>query len=82
MIDIFVVAGTYQQFLNLCSIAQQPWGRELKNKQVHYINHPDDLDGVPVGVRMFLYGTYQRRDDWETIRERLLQAGHRVLTMR
>jgi hypothetical protein len=81
MLDIFVVAGNYEQYQFICDQAQEAWKEELKRKQVHYVEGPDTLSGVH-GARVFLVGTYYMRPDWEAIDMAIRNGGHRPLLMK
>lgn len=81
-LDIFVVAGNHREFKNLYAQARDEWGRQgLRDRQIHYISHPDELEGVH-GARVFLYGTYFKRLDWSTIEEKLKTGDNRPLLIR
>lgn len=81
MLDIFVVAGNYAQYLHLINEAQEQWKKELENKQVHYVDNWEMLRGIK-GARVFCYGSYFKRPDWEMIEREIRQGGHRRLLIR
>lgn len=81
IVDIFVVAGSKKEFDNLCTHAAEQWNRELRNKQVHYVEDASDLE-MADSARVFCYGTYHQRPDWETIYYKIVEGGHRMLRIR
>lgn len=79
--DIFVVAGNHREYQNLLASAYEQWDYELKNKMVHEVIHPDVLRGWH-GCRVFLYGTYFKRLDFEVIEQVIRDNGCRKLLIR
>lgn len=79
--DIFVVSWTKKQYASLLIQAQEFWNSELKNKQVHYVDSPEVLRGVH-GARVFLYGSYFKRDDWNEIEGIIVKNKLRTLLIR
>ena len=79
--EIFVVAGSHREYVNLVNIAQQTWDFELNRKMVHYVNEPFDLEGIH-GARVFLYGTYFKRRDYDLIEQVIRRNSHRPLLIR
>jgi hypothetical protein len=80
--DIFVVAGSKQQFQNLCNEAQRQWDFELKNNMVRYVDDHRQLLSISKPCRVFCYGTYHRRKDWLTIYSCIVAKGHKMLRIR
>lgn len=81
MRDIFVVAGNHREFHNLIGHAHVQWDYELKNKMVHYVSSALQLEHVH-GARVFVYGTYFKRKDWELIEALIQSGGNRKLLIR
>lgn len=81
-LDIFVVAGNHREFQHFLMNSFKEWERQgLTVKQIHYVSHPDELDGVH-GARVFLYGTYFKRPDWPTLQAQLKTGDNRPLLIR
>lgn len=81
MRDIFVVAGNLREYNNLVNQAHEQWDYELKNRMVHYVSHPEILQSWR-GCRVFLYGTYFKRPDFELIEQIIRDNGYRRLLIR
>lgn len=79
--DIFIVAGDRRQFDWLCDHAQEFWKDELRQKRVHYVAHARDLV-LKKTARVFLYGTYEKRPDWDDIKLQIALNNHRALPIR
>lgn len=81
MVDIFVVAGNRAQYDKLLDEAQEQWKNEIRNRQVHFVESWETLKGIH-GARVFCYGSYFRRRDWERIEAEIEAGGHRKLLIR
>lgn len=79
--DIFVVCQTKTQYENLIVAARIPWDFEIKHKMVHFVEDASDLNGIPPS-RVFLFGSYFKRRDWQRIEESILANKHMKLKCR
>ena len=74
--DIFILAGSHREYEKVLVVGAAPFAYEIKNKMVHYIDHPDMIATIPFGARVILYGTFAKRFDWPLIQR--LMAKHKT----
>lgn len=79
--DIWVVAYTRKQFDMLCGMASEWWDFELKNRMVRYVEDSEQLRGLKP-CRVFVFGSYFKRADWQKIYEEILINKHIMLKIR
>lgn len=83
MRDIWVVSNDRRNFDTFMSEASKvaQFDFEIKNKMIHYLEHPSELNDAPPS-RVFLLGSYFKRMDWDLIEKIIATKGHRSLLIR
>ncbi len=78
---IYVFCGNLAEFKYILRVCEEQWLKQIQQGKVHYISDVRELKGVPP-ARVFLYGTWYDRPDFQVIDAELKARGHQILKLR